>query len=183
MVVFGYAVLGLAMRRFAGFNPATDYAHFALARVLQGLGLAGIFVPISQLAYSHIPKEKNNKASSLTNLFRNQGGSFGIAFVTTMLERRADYHQSVLAGAAGAGSGRLGGVVAQLTERFVSRGASPADASASAMAAAYHLLQQQAALLASMDCFYVLGWVALIGVPAALFIRRVRFSAEPTAGH
>ena len=48
-------------------------AHFALARVLQGLGLAGIFVPISQLAYSYIPKEKNNKASSLTNLFRNQG--------------------------------------------------------------------------------------------------------------
>jgi FAD/FMN-containing dehydrogenase len=50
----------------------------------------------SQLAYSYLPKNKNNKASSLTNLFRNQGGSFGIAFVTTVLARRAQYHQSVL---------------------------------------------------------------------------------------
>jgi DHA2 family multidrug resistance protein len=183
MVIFGFGVLGLAMWKFSGFNPATDYAHFALARALQGLGLAGIFVPISQLAYSHIPKEKNNKASSLTNLFRNQGGSFGIAFVTTMIERRSGYHQSVLAGAADAASGRLNGLVAQLTARFVAQGASPADASASALAAAYQLLQRQAALLASMDCFRILGWAALAALPAALLIQRVKSTGEPISGH
>jgi hypothetical protein len=55
---------------------------------LQGLGIATLFVPVSQLAYSNLPKHKNNKASNLTNLFRNQGGSFGIAFVTTLLAPR-----------------------------------------------------------------------------------------------
>ena len=55
-----------------------------------------MFVPVSQLAYSYLPKNKNNKGSSLTNLCRNWGASFGIAFVTTMLERRTQYHQSVL---------------------------------------------------------------------------------------
>ncbi len=66
------------------------------ARALQGLGIAFLFVPMSQVAYSYLPRGKNNKASSLTNLFRNQGASFGIAFVTTVLARRAQYHQSVL---------------------------------------------------------------------------------------
>jgi len=33
----------------------------------------------------YLPPEKNNRASSLINLFRNLGGSFGVAFVATML--------------------------------------------------------------------------------------------------
>ena len=80
----------------AGLTSQTDYFHFALARVFQGFGYAFMFVPVSQLAYSYLPRNKNNKGSSLTNLCRNWGGSFGIAFVTTMLERRTQYHQSVL---------------------------------------------------------------------------------------
>jgi MFS family permease len=78
----------------ASIDPGTDYRHIAFTRALQGLGIAPLFAPVSQLAYSYLPKNKNNKASSLTNLFRNQGGSFGIAFVTTLLARRTQYHQA-----------------------------------------------------------------------------------------
>src|SRR5207237_59443 len=95
MIGFGFTVLGCAMWYFASFNLATNYGKEAWARAVQGFGIAFLFVPTSQLAYSYLPKNKNNKASSLTNLFRNQGGSFGIAFVTTVLARRAQYHQSV----------------------------------------------------------------------------------------
>src|SRR5499427_2761222 len=79
LLAIGFAILALAMWYFAGFNLATNYARETGARMLQGLGIAFLFVPATQLAYSYLPKEKNNKASSLTNLFRNQGGSFGIA--------------------------------------------------------------------------------------------------------
>src|SRR6202035_1986787 len=92
----GYFIFALAMWYFASFDLRTNYGHEALARAIQGLGIAPLFVPVSQLAYSYLPKEKNNKASSLTNLFRNQGASVGIAFVTTILARRTQYHQSVL---------------------------------------------------------------------------------------
>ena len=181
---FGFLVLSLAMRRFASFNLATDYGHFALARALQGLGLAAIFVPVSQLAYSYIPKEKNNKASSLTNLFRNQGGSFGIAFITTTLERRAAHHHSVLASAVDVTGGHLNGLLGELTARFHQRGLSAPDASARALAAAYRMLEQQAALMASMDCFTVLGWTALAAIPATLLIRKLKGgAAAPAGGH
>src|SRR5258708_34686981 len=96
LLAVGFTILGLSMWYFASFNLATNYAREAGARALQGLGIAFLFVPVSQIAYSYLPKNKNNKASSLTNPSRNQGASFAIAFVTTMLARRAQDHQSAL---------------------------------------------------------------------------------------
>ena len=65
-------------------------------RILQASGIAFLFVPINTLAYSYLPKEKNNDASGLVNLARNIGGSVGIAFATTLIARRAQFHQTVL---------------------------------------------------------------------------------------
>src|ERR1700741_5039576 len=96
LIFTGYVIFAMAMWHYASIDLGTDYKHIAFARAIQGLGIAPLFVPVSQLAYSYLPKNKNNKASSLTNLFRNQGGSVGIAFVTTVLARRTQYHQSVL---------------------------------------------------------------------------------------
>ena len=96
MLGFSFTVAALSFFYYSGMTTQTDYFHFALARAFQGFGYAFMFIPVSQLAYSYLPKNKNNKGSSLTNLCRNWGASFGISFVTTMLERRTQYHQSVL---------------------------------------------------------------------------------------
>src|SRR5277367_4156010 len=86
---------------------STDYSHYALARALQGLGYGFFFVPVNVLAYSQLRPDQNNKASSLTNLFRNWGGSFGIAFITTAAERRHQFHQTNLGSAVGATSNQF----------------------------------------------------------------------------
>src|ERR1019366_5818213 len=86
----------LSFLHYSHFNLDTDYSHYALARALQGLGNAFFFVPLSVITYSQLKPNQNNKASSLTNFFRNWGGSFGIAFITTAVERRRDYHQDVV---------------------------------------------------------------------------------------
>src|SRR5438132_6115071 len=87
-----------------------------------------MFVPVSQLAYSYLPKNKNNKGSSLMNLCRNWGGSFGIAFVTTMLARRTQYHQSVLVNGINSTNGLVDGLVNSSAHRLVTRGFSGPDA-------------------------------------------------------
>src|SRR3979490_280447 len=96
LIFTGYIIFAVAMWPYASIDLGTDYKHVAVARAIQGLGIAPLFVPVSQLAYSFLPKNKNNKASSLTNLFRNQGASFGIAFAPTSAARRTQYHRSVL---------------------------------------------------------------------------------------
>jgi len=181
LLAVGFAVLGLSMWYFASFNLATDYAREAWARALQGLGLAFLFVPASQLAYSYLPKEKNNKASGLTNLFRNQGGSFGIAFATTLLARRAQYHQSVLVTHVTNFDPTLSANLNDIANRFVEHGYSAADASARALAQVYATVQQQATMLAFLDCFWILGAVAFVGPILAIFIRKFRQGESATA--
>lgn len=180
MIGFGFTVLGFSMWYFASFNLATNYGKEAWARAVQGFGIAFLFVPTSQLAYSYLPKNKNNKASSLTNLFRNQGGSFGIAFVTTMLARRAQYHQSVLVTHVTRSDRMFSENVRSIANRFVNHGYSAADAATRAVAQIHAIVQQQASILAFLDCFWLLGLVAFIGPVLALFIRK--FKQGGTAG-
>jgi MFS transporter, DHA2 family, multidrug resistance protein len=141
---------------------------------LQGLGIATLFVPVSQLAYSNLPKHKNNKASNLTNLFRNQGGSFGIAFVTTLLARRTQYHESVLVAHATPLDERYRQLLASLTNYFGTHGLSHSDAAVRAQAQAFDLLDRQATFLGFLDCFTALGWFVLMGVPRVFPILKFR---------
>jgi MFS transporter, DHA2 family, multidrug resistance protein len=180
---FGYLVFAIAMWHYASFTLATDYRHEAWARALQGLGIATLFVPVSQLAYSNLPKNKNNKASSLTNLFRNQGGSFGIAFVTTMLARRTQYHQSVLVAHTTPYDERYRAVVGNLTNYFATHGFSAADALVHAQAQAFALLERQATFQAFLDCFTALGWVILMGVPLVFLIKKFKPMAGASENH
>ena len=180
---FGYFVFGMAMWYYASFTLATDYRHEALARVIQGLGIATLFVPVSQLAYSNIAKNKNNKASSLTNLFRNQGGSFGIAFVTTLLARRTQYHQSVLVAHATPYDPWYRQTLDSLTAYFSVHGFSHPDAVVHAQAQAFDLLQRQATYMAFLDCFTALGWVVLMGVPFVFLIKKFRPATGASENH
>jgi DHA2 family multidrug resistance protein len=183
MIAAGYFIFAIAMWYYASFDLRADYRHEALARAIQGLGIAPLFIPVSQLAYSFLPKEKNNKASSLTNLFRNQGASFGIAFVTTMLARRAQYHHTVLVSHATSLSVKYREVLANLSSYFTARGFSPPDAAIHAQAQVGRLLDQQATFLASLDCFWVLGCICLAGIPLVLLTKKVIPAKAPAGSH
>src|SRR5882724_1566948 len=120
LLTISIITVGAAMWYYSTFTLATDYTHYALARALQGLGYGFFFVPVNVLAYSQLRPDQNNKASSLTNLFRNWGGSFGIAFITTAAERRRQFHQTNLA--SGSSFSQLSERIGSLTDYFVHRG-------------------------------------------------------------
>src|SRR2546426_9481703 len=182
LIFAGYIIFAIAMWLYASIDLGTDYKHVAMARAIQGLGIAPLFVPVSQLAYSFLPKNKNNKASSLTNLFRNQGGSVGIAFVTTVLARRTQYHQSVLVAHATPFHQRYQETLDALSGYFVTHGFTTPDAALHAKAQLARLIQQQAAFLGFLDCFWLLGCACMIGAPLVFFTRKFS-SAGPGAGH
>src|SRR5262249_39694206 len=119
LIGFSVTTVAAAMWYYSSFTPGTDYSHYALARALQGLGYGFFFVPVNVLAYSQLRPDQNNRASSLTNLFRNWGGSFGIAFITTATERRQQLHQTNLASAIGATSQQLNSRLGDLTNYLV----------------------------------------------------------------
>ena len=183
LLTFSLVTIGASMWYYSTFTLATDYNHYALARALQGLGYGFFFVPVNVLAYSQLRPDQNNRASSLTNLFRNWGGSFGIAFITTAAERRRQFHQANLGSAIGATSTQLGDRLTSLTNYLISKGFSAADAAAAAPKYLYQQLQHQVSLLSFMDCFRVIAWLTLAVVPLLLLVRRFKPAGKPGAAH
>jgi DHA2 family multidrug resistance protein len=178
-----FTIAALSFFYYSGLTTQTDYFHFTLARCFQGFGYAFMFVPVSQLAYSYLPKNKNNKGSSLTNLCRNWGGSFGIAFVTTMLQRRTQYHQSVLVSNLTSADETVRKFVNTSSHYLVTRGTSGPDAIHQAYGLAANMMTQQAGMLAFMDCFHLLGLVVLAGLLLAFLIRRFEIGKAAGAAH
>jgi DHA2 family multidrug resistance protein len=183
LIMISVTTAAASMWYYSTFNLATDYRHYALARIFQGLGYGFFFVPANVIAYSQLRPDQNNRASSLTNLFRNWGGSFGIAFITTAAERRQQFHQSNFAAAIESTSQQLSDRTAALTNYLVQKGFTGPDAAAAAHGYLYQQLQHQVSLLAFMDCFRVIGWLTLAAVPLMLLVRRFKPAAPSPAAH
>ena len=180
---FSFSIAALSLFYYSGMTTQTDYFHFAFARAFQGFGYAFMFVPVTQLAYSYLPKNKNNKGSSLTNLCRNWGASFGIAFVTTMLERRTEYHQTVLVCHITSADASVRQFVNTSSHFLMTRGATTPDAIHQAYGMVQSTMTQQATMLACMDCFHLLGLIVLAGLPLAFLIRRFEIGKAASAAH
>ncbi len=183
LLTFSLATIGASMWFYSTFTLATDYGHYAMARAYQGLGYGFFFVPVNVLAYSQLRPDQNNRASSLTNLFRNWGGSFGIALITTLAERRHQFHQANIGSATGTTSLQLTSRLHELTNYLVTKGFSGADAAAAAPGYLHQQLQHQVSLLSYMDCFRVICWLTLAMVPLLFLVRRFRPAGKPAASH
>jgi DHA2 family multidrug resistance protein len=182
LLVFGLAVLSIALFRMTRFDLAIDFNTVAGARALQALGLAFLFVPINTTAYAFLPKEKNNAASGLINLSRNIGGSVGISLVTTMLARRAQVHQAYITGHVNAGSTQLQSILAATTHAFIARGSSSFEASRQAYGLVAAQIDRQATMLAYIDNFRMLGVAVLLMIPLVFLMKKVK-PGGPMAVH
>ncbi len=93
LLAVGLLVSAYAVYYMSGFNVQIDFGTAAMSRTIQGIGMPFIFVSCAYVTMVYVPKEQMNNASGIFNLLRNLGGSFGVAFVTTLLARREQFHQ------------------------------------------------------------------------------------------
>jgi len=180
MIAVGLGMLAISMFWMAHrFDLAVDFRTLVLARVYQASGLAFLFIPINTAAYAYLPREKNNAASGLINLARNVGGSVGISFVTTMLARRAQYHQSMLSTHATLLSPMFRGAVQSLSHVFLSSAATTAQRQAYGQL--YGQILRQSNMLAYIDNFWILAVISVVVIPFIFLMKRPPKGAAPAA--
>ena len=172
LITFGLVVLSLALFHMTSFDLNIDFGTVVLARMYQAAGLAFLFVPINTSAYAFLPRDKNNAASGLMNLARNIGGSVGISVVTTMLDRRTQYHQARLSEHLSAANPAFQGILQGTTHALMARGFSPADAAHKAYGLLQATVYRQANMLAYIDNFWFLGVAILIMVPLVFLMKK-----------
>ncbi len=153
--------------RLQAFLPPSAAAFLA-----KSCGLAFLFVPISTAAFARIPKERTNYATGLFNLARNIGGSSGIAAVTTILARRAQFHQSVLVAHLTPYDCNYRDSIARTAWLLQSRGASAPDALQQANGLLYANVQRQSSMLAFGDAFWLMAVLFLAIVPLMFLMKR-----------
>jgi DHA2 family multidrug resistance protein len=178
LIAFGLIVLSLALFHMTNFDLNVDFRTVVLARMYQAAGLAFLFVPINTSAYAFLPREKNNAASGLMNLARNIGGSVGISVVTTMLDRRSQYHLDRLSSHLAAGNLSMQNTLQGAARNFQAHGFSAADAMHKAYALLYGNAIQQATMLAYIDNFWLLGVAILLMIPLPFLMKRPRKGGE-----
>jgi DHA2 family multidrug resistance protein len=81
-----------------GFSGEITAHELILPMMLQGAGMGLIFVPISNIAFTTLPKEAQAEAAGLYSLIRSVASSFGIAIVATYFSRSAQQLWSLLRG-------------------------------------------------------------------------------------
>jgi len=172
LIAFGCTVSALALFVMAGWNLTIDYRHAVEARMLQTFGLAFLFIPINVAAFAYVPKEKTNMGTGIINLARNIGASVGIATVTTMLDRRAQFHQAQLVEHVNTYSAAYHNFVNGAQLRLVAAGSSVAEAASQASGMVYSTVERQAAMLAFVDNFKMLGVVFLLVIPFMVLVRK-----------
>jgi DHA2 family multidrug resistance protein len=143
--------------------------------MMSSVGLASLFTPISTTCFSRVPAGKNNAASALYNLMRNLGSSFGIAAVTTVLARRAQFHQLRLTEHISAAHART--QQTRLGEYLMQHADGLGLPAARAGRLLYRSVLQQAGAMAYLDAFWLLGTLCFVMPVFALFIVRTKATA------
>ena len=180
----GLLISAYALYYMSGFNLQIDFETAVMSRVIQGLGMPFFFVSLSFVTMAYVPKERMNNASAIFNLLRNMGGSFGVAFVTTVLARRAQFHQHRLVDHLTPYDPRLSIPFNDLKDYLSTKLGTFADQTQIAGAVIYRALQREAASLAFNDAFFMQA-LLFLGLLGLLWIIRKppMGSRSATVGH
>jgi MFS transporter, DHA2 family, multidrug resistance protein len=173
LVGFGFAALGLSSFLLSRLDLQMSMSNIILPNIISGLGTSAIFVPLTTLAIGTLRNEQIGNATGLQNLVRNIGGSVGLSFVSTMLERYAQTHQAMMVG-------QLSPLNPQfqqhlgLAQRLLELHFDPADALARGRDLLYHTMLQQSNYWAFMNLFYVVAFLCTLCVLCVLVFEKPR---------
>jgi DHA2 family multidrug resistance protein len=172
--LIGFGLLCVAAGSYwqALLNLQASPYKIILPRCLQLFGMGFLFVPLNTAAYIYVPPNETSNASGLFNLLRNEGGSFGIALATTMLDRRSQFHQLRLVEHLHAANPQVASTLDALTARLGAAGTAPAAAERPGLAMLYHLVREQARLMSYLDVFWLAAAIAAIMFPCVFLMRR-----------
>jgi DHA2 family multidrug resistance protein len=153
--------LGCALNAYATYEMSTitlgaDYWALAWPRLIQGVGIGFIFVPLNAVALATISRERMGNATVLLNVVRNLGGAIGVALLTTLLARRSQAHQTTLVGHVNIWDPQTAERLHGWTTHFMTQGADRFTAERRAVSMLYQEVTRQAQLLAFADDFWVL---------------------------
>jgi DHA2 family multidrug resistance protein len=167
----GVALCAFSTLVMSRLSLDADFMALLLPRIYLGFGMGCLFIPLTTLTLSSVPRTEMGNATSIYNFLRNLGGSVGVAFSTTMFTHRAQVHQAVLVE-------RLTPYDRPFVESLERGKALLSDslpdgaAAAGALQRMYGETVRQATALGFNDAFRVLALMLFLVLPLLLLLKR-----------
>lgn len=178
LIATGFFLIGCSMLYSSILVPTMDFKHLALLRMTQTVGLAFLFVPISTIAYSSLPRELNGDAAAIYTMFRNVFGSIGISTATALVTNQQQMRRTYLSQWTSPLHQPFNELLQHTQQTLIATGHPAATARDTALGLVYRTFGQQAAVLAYTDVFRLCAVAAFCIVPVTFLFSRYR----PKAG-
>jgi MFS transporter, DHA2 family, multidrug resistance protein len=171
---FAFVVFAVVSYWNSTFTLDVPFNHVILPRLMQGIGVACFFVPMTTITLSSISDERLASASGLSNFLRTLSGAIGTAVSTTYWENDAIYHHAVLAESVSAYS--------QNTNDFSGALSNLGFAGGSLTAQLNQIVTTQGYMMATND-FFRISCVGFIGLALLVWVTKPRKGAGMAMGH
>ena len=185
LIACGFTIMGFALLFSSILTPDLSFTRLALIRCSQTFALAFMFVPISVIAYSTLPRELNGDAAALYTMFRNVSGSIGISTATALITTHTQIREAYLSRWLTPLNQPYNALLQQSQSALQSMGQTPDSAQSAAVGLIYQTLRTQAAVLAYSDVFRLCAVAAFCIVPFTLMLSNFKPGAgqKPAAAH
>ena len=174
LLAAGLVIASFSIYQLSKLNLNAGYWDIFWPQLLQGTSMGLLFVPLTTITNGPIPKEQMGNATSLFNLMRNIGASVGIASVTTISSRHMQMHTNDLSQNITPYSPAAQNTLMAMKQAFMARGMDSATATQQANAAAFGMVQQQAAMMAYIDTFFLLAIMFVACLPLIFIMKKPR---------
>ena len=181
LLAFGIIVSAYSTYLMSQFNLLADFDTIIWPRIVLGVGMGFLFIPLTTLTMAGIKKEEMGNATAIYNLLRNLGGSFGVAFVTTVLARRAQTQQTNLVAHLTPFDLNYQMAAQRTSQVLEYSGLNPALADQGSLSLIYSKLLKEASMISFNDAFYILSVLMMLVLPLVLIMRRTK-AGEPVPG-
>jgi len=171
VVAFGIVLFAYTAWQMGHYTLATSSKDVVQVLIIQGIAFSCLFIPLTTMALSTIPRHRLSDATGLNALLRQTGGSVGLAVFATMLARFSIKARGDMLPHFSISSPAMASRLAAIQRMLQSRGL---DAGAARQTAARMIdgqLRQQAMLISFEKLFYLSGILFLCVLPLVFFLK------------
>jgi DHA2 family multidrug resistance protein len=179
LLASGIVINAYATYLMSQFNLYADFNTVIWPRIVLGIGMGFFFIPLTTMTMSGIKRENMGNAAAIYNLVRNLGGSFGVAFVTTMLSRKAQLHQNHLVENLTPFDTAYQMFSGQSSQFLQYRGLNDFTSEPGGLAMMYRELLRQSSMMAFNDAFFLVCIIMVCVLPLVLLMKRGKPGAMP----
>jgi len=181
LVLIGISLVAFSTYLMSHYTTDTGARTVVVAIIVQGLGFSSLFVPLTAVALSTIPRYRLADATGLNSLLRQIGGSMGLAAFATLLPHFiADAYNGLSAHMA-AGRPEVMARFEMIKRGLIARGFDAATAQAAAGRVLGGTVMRQATVLAFERMFMLAGVAFLFILPLVYFLKGPKFNKAPGA--